>query len=203
MLPAADGGGVEAPVVAEDADASDELAGDWLAVTHVAVGGRAALGNATAPRLQPGLGLYSALALRGVGWLRPLLQLELSHARSSGVAAEGGRADFTWDGGQLSLCPVGVRWRALAGHGCGALELGRISARGYDTYGPRAQRRPWLALGASLLLTAALWERIEVQLGFGLLGPIWRDQFAFAPQVFFTVPSLRFQLHLGLGVRFP
>jgi hypothetical protein len=174
----------------------------WAAVTQVVVGANVGLGAAPAPELQPALGGYAALELHGVSWMRPRLQLDLSHAWRSGFAAGGGTADFALDGGQLSVCPVGVRALGFAAHGCATFELARLVAHGRESYEPRTQRRAWASAGLGLLLQARPVSRLEVQLGAALARPLWRDQFSFAPDVFYAVPAWRWQIKLGLAVCF-
>jgi hypothetical protein len=172
----------------------------WSSVSDVAAGASLGLGAGAAPGLQPGVGVFAALGLRGIGMLRPWLQLELAHAWSN-ASLPAGRADFALDGGQLLLCPIAWSSAYLAAHGCGAFELAQLRARGYDTYAPRSQARAWASAGAGLLVRAPVWK-LELQLGALLLHPLWRDQFSFAPDVFYAVPAWRWQLKLGLGVRF-
>lgn len=171
-------------------------------VERVALGVSVGLGTAAAPALQPGLGVYAALGLQGSGLVQPWLQLEFLQAWRSGIAVADGSADFALTGGQLLACPVGVRSAGLAAHGCGAFELARLWARGADVYEPRAVARAWASAGLGVLLHAMPVSWLELQLGAALLRPLWRDQFSFAPDVFYAVPAWRWQIKLGLGVCF-
>jgi hypothetical protein len=173
----------------------------WQRVSGVVVGAGFGVGTGTAPELQPGLGVFAGLGLRGVGVMRPWLQLELAHAWSNGHAQSAGRADFALDGGQALLCPVAWSHALFAAHGCGAFELARLHARGYDTFEPRTQKRVWASAGAGLLVRVPMWK-LDLQVGGLLLHPLSRDQFSFAPDVFFAVPAWRWQLKVGVGVRF-
>jgi hypothetical protein len=174
----------------------------WFALTQLALGLSTGLGAAAAPVLQPGFGAYTALELRGFGLLSPRLQLEFLHAWRSGIAIAGGRADFAWTGGQVLVCPVGARVGALAAHGCGTFELGRLFAQGHDVYEPRGAARAWASAGLGVLLHVRPVSRLELQLGAALSRPLWRDQFSFAPDVFYAVPAWRWQIKLGLAVCF-
>jgi hypothetical protein len=189
------------PVSADAADADPERA-VWSEPTQLVLGAQLGLGTGAAPGRQPSLGAYAALELRGVGVLRPRLQVELSHAWHSGVSVMGARADFALDGGQMLACPVGMGGSVFAAHGCAAFELARLQARGHDTYDPRSRVRAWASAGVGLLVHARPVSLLELQLGASLLHPLWRDQFSFAPDVFYSVPDWRWQLKLGLAVRF-
>jgi hypothetical protein len=46
-----------------------------------------------------------------------------------------------------------------------------------------------------------VWK-LDLQVGGALLHPLSRDQFSFVPDVFFAVPAWRWQLKVGVGVRF-
>jgi hypothetical protein len=173
----------------------------WHRVSSIAAGASFGLGTGAAPELQPGLGVFVALGLRGVGVIRPWLQIELAHAWSNGHALSAGRADFALDGGQVLLCPIAWSHALFAAHGCGAFELSRLRARGYDTFEPRSQTRVWASAGAGLLVRVPVWK-LDLQVGGALLHPLSRDQFSFAPDVFFAVPAWRWQLKVGVGVRF-
>lgn len=186
----------------EDPDEPAAERASWATVTQVALGANVGLGAGPAPTLQPGVGGYAALDLRGFGWLRPRFLLELSHAWRSGVATGSGTADFALDGGQVSVCPLGLRGLAFAALGCGTFELGRLTARGYDSYEPRTQTRAWASAGLGALLLGRPMSRVELQLGAALSRPLWRDQFSFAPEVFYAVPAWRWQIKLGLAVLF-
>ena len=183
----------------DDGDGEPE---SWTEVTQLALGVSAGVGAAAAPKLQPGLGVYAALEISGFGLIQPRLQLELSHAWRSGIAVAGGTADFALTGGQLLVCPVAVRAATLAAHGCGTFELARLSAQGHDIYEPRSQARPWASAGLGVLLHARPVPKLELQLAAALSRPLWRDQFSFAPDVFYAVPAWRWQIKLGLAVCF-
>lgn len=173
----------------------------WYALTAGWAGVSVAVSSGAAPDAQPGLGLFAGLDMRGAGLFQPRLQLELAHAWSNGHAEPAGQADFALDVGQLALCPITWRHPLLGAHGCGVIELGRLRARGYDTFEPRAYTRSWMSAGLGLLLSVPLWK-LELQVAGALLHPLTRDQFAFAPEVFFSVPLWRWQLKVGVGVRF-
>jgi hypothetical protein len=70
-----------------------------------------------------------------------------------------------------------------------------------DTFEPRSQTRVWASAGAGLLVRVPVWK-LDLQVGCVLLHPLSRDQFSFAPDVFFAVPAWRWQLKFGVGVRF-
>lgn len=185
----------------EGASAGGGLPGVWQRVSGAVAGASFGVGSGAAPELQAAVGLFAGLGLRGVGLLRPWLQIALSHAWARGISLAAGRADFTLSGGQLLLCPAGWSTAYVAAHGCGAFELASLRARGYDTYAPRAQVVSWASAGVGLLVRASIWK-LELQLDGSLLHPLRRDQFSFAPDVFFSVPAWRWQLKVGVGVRF-
>ena len=65
-------------------------------------------------------------------------------------------------------------------------------------------RFPWLTLSA---LTRFVWEPLawlDVELEAGVIAPLYRESFFFAPSVsVYEAPALAFLSRAGLGLRFP
>jgi hypothetical protein len=150
----------------------------------------------------PGAALYAFAGANRESLWSPALVLGLTHAWKSGLSERGGTAKFALDA--LSLDACGVRWRAgaLEARGCGSLLLGRLSAEGTDTQNsPGRVRRPFVATGATVLVTGRLHAKVEL-LARVAVGVNWiRDSFEFAPFVFYSVPAVTASAGLGLGFR--
>lgn len=155
------------------------------------------------PRALLGAGLQVLFAFDRQASLSPAVRLTFAHDWSGSSLEPGGTADFTLDRAGLDLCVVRVPLGPVTVRGCGAAALGRLAARGSDTYEGRAQTRTFAILGATLSATVDLGARLTLNaiatVGHGLP----RDAFAFSPQVFYRTPAVAAGLGFGLGVRFP
>jgi hypothetical protein len=151
----------------------------------------------------PGVGLYARLSFNGIGLWSPALELQLMHTWVDGLSEPGGNADFALDVVELDVCPLGVQLDPFAAQACLASAIGRLSANGANSYAPQDNDELWASLGGALLLSVRLASWLELQGGFAADAPLRRYQFAFAPDVFYRVPRLGLEAHLGAGVRFP
>jgi hypothetical protein len=173
-----------------------------FALSHVAFGLAAHGLLGVAPRLMPGIGASALVAFDGHGLWTPLLQVRVTHAWASATEAAG-TADFQLDRADLVACVIGLRSATLAARACVTGAIGRLHARGSETYDPNDHARLWVSAGAELLLSAELVGPLQLQAGAGLAVPLRRDRFAFAPRVFHRVAAAVLYGHLGLAVRFP
>ncbi len=197
------GTGAEAEVEVEVGDS--ESVGSWpgLDVEHVAVGANGRVILDVAPDTMLGLGVHGLLALRGSGPWAPAVQMQLAHAWVDGLGATGGEADFALSSAQLGACPLGLRMRPLTARACLVGVLGQLTARGTESYAPRAHKRLWGSVGTAALLSLDLGHSLELQAGAELAAPLSRYGFQFRPEVFHRVPVVHFHAHLGAGLRFP
>jgi hypothetical protein len=173
-----------------------------LGIAQLALGASAQLSSGPAPSVMPGVGLYARLSLHGWGIWTPALQLQLARTWLDDVSETGGDADFAIESAALDACPLGVRIPPLSAHACVAATLGRLTARGSNSYAPRAHHEPWSSLGGRLLVAVGLGAWAELHAGLGLLAPLRRYRFAFRPDVFHRVPGVCLEGQLGAGVRF-
>lgn len=185
------------------AAASDTDTPSPLSFAHFALGANAHLLSSPSPHAMPGAGLYARLIFTGSGLWSPALGLQLVHAWADGLAEPGGNADFALDLAELDVCPLGAQVAAFTAHACLASAIGRLSASGSKSYASQGHDELWASLGGALLASVRLASWLELQAGFGLAAPVRRYGFAFEPDVFYRVPKLGLEGHLGAGVRFP
>jgi hypothetical protein len=188
--PAPDGGG----------DAGEE-AGPAVRRVTAAVGAAAISGPA--PILMPGIALEATFALDRASALSPALVVTLAHVWSGGLKESGGTAEFTLDLVGLDACPVRLILLRLEARACAVGTLGRLAARGSNTYEPRSVARPFAAAGGTVRLALPLASHVEVRARFGAAATLWRDAFEFTPVVFHRVASVTLVGDVGIGVRFP
>jgi hypothetical protein len=176
---------------------------DSLSREHFAAGLAAQLIGGAAPQWMPGfVALLSVAFGRSAPWA-PSLQLEAAHAFSGTMSESGGRASFQLDTLRLDVCALGWAAGPLALRGCIAGALGRLAARGEDTYSPASTARLWASLAALVLMSVDMGSHLEIQSSAALYAPLRRDAYAFAPDVFYRAAVLGLDLRLGIGVRFP
>ena len=156
-----------------------------------------------APRALPGFGLYGLAGLDRASIWSPALLLWATHSSTDDLAEPGGTAAFALDAVSLDACPFRLALPHLEARGCATGLVGRLSARGSDTYSPASRSRPFGTFGASALLTVTLSGIVELSGRFGAGASLVRDAFEFTPQVFHRVASVTLVGDLGLGLRFP
>jgi hypothetical protein len=197
----------DAAAVAADEHASakdaDTTGAASLRVERFSVGLVAQLVGGAAPQLMPGFGAFALMLFGGSAPWSVLLQLEATHAFSAELSELGGHAKFQLDIARLDACPLGLPLGPLWARACLAGALGRLAARGDDTYSPASSARLWASLGALLLMTLELGSQIEIQTSAALYAPLRRDAYAFRPDVFYEAALLGLDLRLGVGLRFP
>ena len=174
-----------------------------LGIEALSLGIGAQLALEIAPAAMIGVELYGLLSLNGVRLWAPALQLQLSHSWVGGVVEQGGTAKFALDAAELGICPLGVRLQPVSARTCVTGTVGRLLARGADSYAAQGHKKLWASMGGALLLSLQLGRWVELQLGAELAAPMLRYGFEFRPELFHRVPPIYFYGHLGAGVRFP
>jgi hypothetical protein len=167
----------------------------------LAAGGAVLAGPA--PRAMPGLAIQGLAALDRASVWSPALLLTAVHAWRGGLVERGGTADFTLDAVTLDACGLRAHVPWLEARACAQGLVGRLSARGTDTFSPQAVTRPVASLGGAALVAVPLGGLLEVRGRFGAGATLVRDAFAFTPTVFYRAASVTLVAELGLGLRFP
>jgi hypothetical protein len=178
-----------------------EAAGPSVRRVTAAVAAGAVSGPA--PILMPGIALEAVAAYDRPSVWSPALVLTVTRVWSGGLKESGGTAEFTLDLLGLDACPVRLALLALEARVCAAGTVGRLAARGTNTYDPRSVARPFAAAGGTIRLAVPLGSRVEVRARFGAAASLWRDAFEFTPEVFHRVASVTLVGDVGVGVRFP
>jgi hypothetical protein len=171
--------------------------------SRLTVGAAGEVVTGPAPAAMPGVALDLQAALDRASIWSPAAILTLSHVWSGELSEPDGRAAFTLDLLGLDACPVRVVLLRVEARACAAASVGRLSARGSNTYDPRSVARPFATAGGAVRLTVPVVWRVEVRARFGVGAALWRDAFEFTPDVFHRVASVTLVGDVGIGVRFP
>ena len=131
--------------------------------------------------------------------LSPALRVGLVYFPGRTFEATGGTAFFALTALNLDACPFRVGERSFGAFVCASYTHGWLDARGRRTNEPLSEVRPWDVFAGTLLLDWRPIEYLEVQLLGSVGGPLVRDQFAFKPLVFHTVPPVSGRAGIALG----
>jgi hypothetical protein len=151
-----------------------------------------------------GADLFLRLGGRGAGW-----SARLSGLYGAATARpDARRADFSFWGGRLEGCPLGVElWSSLHLEACAAAELGSLTGTGREESALREgaeQSVFWAAavLAARLRAPVTRWVTVEAQAELGL--PITSHEFVFEQpdRQVFQVPNVGGAGRIGLAVPF-
>jgi hypothetical protein len=156
-----------------------------------------------APAVMPGLAAYAVFGIDRDALWSPALLLGFAHAQRTGLAEQGGTADFALDVITLDGCPVRTRQSVIEARTCVAGLLGRLAARGTETYLGATASRPFAAIGASGVVGVRLGSRFELVARVGAGYPLIRDSFEFAPDTFHRVAPVTLAGSLGLELHEP
>jgi len=178
-------------------------------VLDVGSGVLASMSLGVAPDPLIGGALWIAVGWEREGAWSPEVLLSVAHQRVDGVARASGEADFALSLANLSLCPL--RWgsAAFSLRPCAAGGIGRLAAKGHDTFDARSVSRPWQALGGTLDAMAKVGI-MEFRAVLAATAPLSRDRFRFdgacsialcEADVFHHVAPVIWSGALGAGVR--
>lgn len=139
------------------------------------------------------------------GLFAPALRLAVARSLDVARTAAIGGATLTWTSVGLDACPLRLALARPVGlRPCVGGSAGVLDASGTGFAGTVSRSRPWLTLSA---LTRFVWEPLawlDVELEAGVIAPLYRESFFFAPSVsVYEAPALAFLSRAGLGLRFP
>lgn len=154
-----------------------------------------------APGAMPSVALFAMARFDRPSLWSPALVLGVRHAWRTDVQEQGGSASFTLDAATLDACPVRFRLGVVEARPCGSALLGRMSARGTDTFNPAAESaRPFWVVGGAAVLTADLGSLIEASGRVAVGANLVRDSFEFSPAIFHAVPPVSAAASVGIGL---
>ena len=139
------------------------------------------------------------------GLFAPALRLAVARSLDVNRTAAIGGATLTWTSVGLDACPLRVALaRSVGLRPCVGGSAGVLDASGTGFAGTVSRSRPWATLSA---LARLVWEPLpwlDVELEAGVIGPLFRESFFFAPSVsVYEAPAIAFLSRAGLGLRFP
>jgi hypothetical protein len=141
------------------------------------------------------------------GGVRAVQRLELLYGKSAVTSTAEGDAQFVWTAGRGSACATGELPATSLRLGlCGLGEFGQLRANvSRAATQPKPARVWWSALGGALRI-AFVFDPLMLEAEGGLLAPLLRDSFYFAPRTPDTevhqVPSVGWTAGLALGAQF-
>jgi hypothetical protein len=165
--------------------------------------GAAAQGmSGPAPSLMPGVTAQALWVLeRGSLW-SPAARLSAGYHWRGGLQQTGGIADFELPLFALELCPLSVGPPGVAVRPCLLGAVGPLTAAGSDTFDPKRVTRPYATLGASLIASVDIGQKLQLCGNAGLGASLITDTFAFSPYVFHETAAMTLLVGLGVGYRF-
>lgn len=139
------------------------------------------------------------------GLFAPALRLAVARSLDVHRTAAIGGATLTWMSAGLDACPLRVVLaRPVALRPCVGGSAGVLDASGNGFAGTVSRSRPWATLSA---LARLVWEPLpwlDLELEAGVIAPLFRESFFFAPSVsVYEAPAIAFLSRAGLGLRFP
>ena len=139
------------------------------------------------------------------GLFAPAIRLAVARSLDVDRAAAIGGATLRWTTAGLDACPIRIALaKPLALRPCAAADVGVLDASGTGFAGTVSRSRPWAAISA---LGRLVWEPLpflDIELEGGVIAPLYRESFFFAPNVaVYEAPPAALLSRAGFGVRFP
>ena len=173
-----------------------------LRFERISLGALASLITGVVPGPLPGVGAALAVAWSSTTPWSPALSLGVIHAFRSGLHEAGGVAAFQLNEAVLEVCPLALHSSPFRARSCLTGALGSLSASGSHTYSPSSEKNLWASLGGSVLGAVDVSELFVFELRAGLGAPLSRPRFAFAPQVFYRVAAVTFEVQFAIAAHF-
>jgi hypothetical protein len=176
------------------------------AVTRWGVGAELGTFFTALPALPFGAGGFLEAAWPRSGVLRPIVHVG-GYATLAGTS-DTARGDVRMRLASARVLGCALEWPVASPvtlHACASFELGSISGRGENTFKPGEATAIWRALGASARGKLAVARLMSVDAEAGLVFPLLRDRFVFAPNPVlsgYAIPALGGTLSLGFTVHF-
>jgi hypothetical protein len=166
------------------------------------------LQGAVAPEPRAGIGVEGNVTFETEGFFNPLLAVSYNQTTTATKEMPNGVALFEWWAVRTSFCPV--RWPTrgwLALRPCPLFDVGRLQAKGDQTYRGAEVPVTWLAVGGSARLDVLPFRGFWLSLESGLFAPLTHEGFYFdqegAPRIrAFKIPGVGAFGRLALGGRF-
>jgi hypothetical protein len=128
-----------------------------------------------------------------------------AYADSGLTGGESREATMRWIAARLALCPAPIQVSPPFSLGaCLDADLGGLRAEGRGVAHPRADMRPFAALGLSARAQVRPSRTWFVELGGGVWSPLTRNTFVFEEprRVVYEMPRVGWSLAAGAGLRF-
>jgi hypothetical protein len=156
-----------------------------------------------APTMMPGVSLYALAGVDRQSLWSPAVALGLAHAWRNDLSEPGGSASFTVDAASLDLCPMTVRASVLAAHPCASTMIGWTTSSGSDTEAPASSTRPFVMVGGSIVVSAALGARLSLSARLATGVTTIRDSYYFGATSFHRAGLFTTSASLGIGAKLP
>lgn len=139
------------------------------------------------------------------GVLAPAVRAAVQRSLDVDRFASIGGATLVWTSAGLDACPLRIVVAPpLALRPCAGGSIGVLDATGTGFTGTVSRSRPWATISA---LGRLVWEPLpwlELELELGVIAPLYRESFFFAPSVaVYEAPPVAFLSRGGFALRFP
>ncbi len=193
-----------AELASEDAASSAEERAAPLPPLHARLRGHVGAGllGAMAPSslwsLRAGGELEWTAAARTAA---PAVRLSLEYGFPARFDAAGGSGHFRYLGGNLELCPLGLRAEPVLFRVCAAADLGLLRSWSSGVPNPDSASRPWVDIGPGARLASG-FGRLRLELGLGWIFPLVRDRYLVADAAFYRTAASGPRAGLELSYQF-
>ncbi len=161
------------------------------------------LASGISPRVVVGFPLFVEAASPAHGLFAPTRRLGFERAASGAIDVQAATANFTWTVGIAEACPTRWTFGALSFEPCARAEAGVLEGSGGNIVPPRADTRPWIAMGAGGHAKWFVLSPLFLDLEAGIRLPFIRTRYFFVPDITIYQPAaVGWTASVGAGVRF-
>lgn len=163
------------------------------------IGAQVGITGGVGPGVAPTFGAYFDLAMMREGIFAPSFRLGFDMAISSNSLSNGGSHDYLMAGGSARLCPIYIPLASTLRVGpCAGLVLGGYRGGTDAVVNAAKVANLWVAPTLGLSVDWAVHSKISLELAGGLIFPLERQVFIFAPRtILHEVPQVTGGVTLG------
>lgn len=127
-------------------------------------------------------GLFAELAWDRDGGLSPMLRAAWLRGAQSTTTSDGSFR-MSWWTARLTACPSTLRASAWFARPCALFDVGRLHGSGYQVRDAADGSAVWYGPGAQIFAGMTLMGALTITASGGVVAPLARDRFLFAPDV--------------------
>lgn len=164
-----------------------------------ALGVQGGITGGVGPGVAPIFGLFFDLAMQREGIFAPSFRLGFDFAVSSSSISNGGSHSYLLAGGNARVCPIYLPLASTLRVGpCAGLQFGWYKGGTSDVVNAAQVASGWIAPTLGVSLDWAVSSKITLELAGGVLFPLERQVFVFAPRtILHEVPQVTGGVTIG------